>query len=274
MAKGKTIEKGLIKPVALQQGRAEFCILGKTPLIYNSVSFHARGELLLPRGRLNAAEKATSLKHVPLEEYRESIYRFRDEQVDQTVLALPCRMFKAAIAMVAKRIPGATTAEIKQLVWVEQDMVPLYGVPQLYMALVRNSDINRTPDIRTRAIVPQWGCRITLQYAMPQLNFESVATLLANAGILNGVGDYRQEKGAGSYGQFELVKPDNPQFRAVQKLGAKQQLPALKEPDCYDQDTEELLEWYTQEVSKRDMPVSNRRSRRVDKNGGDDSLAH
>jgi hypothetical protein len=51
-----------------------FCIMGTTPLIHNRMSQKVLQTLLCPAPRKNAAEKAQSLKHNPLEEYRNSPY--------------------------------------------------------------------------------------------------------------------------------------------------------------------------------------------------------
>ena len=56
-------------------GVASVWVKGMTPLIYNAMSAKVRGELLLPKGKKSAAEKATTLKHDPLAEYRASVYR-------------------------------------------------------------------------------------------------------------------------------------------------------------------------------------------------------
>lgn len=242
-----------IVPVPIKQGECPYYILGVTPLVYNAMSFKVMCELLKPKGRKTTAEKATSLKHDPLKEFRDSVYRRRVAEIGPTRLLLPSNMFKAALAGVAKRVPGSTTAEMKQLVWVDGDANDLYGVPQLFMSVVRNSDISRTPDVRTRAIVPQWCCAINIKYVQPQLSAEAIGILLQAAGMLNGVGDYRQEKGAGNYGQFEIANGDDPRVKALIKNGGiKAQDAALKTPTYYDQQTEDLMAWFEQEIAKGD----------------------
>ena len=154
---------------------------------------------------------------------------------------------------VAKRVPGSSGAEINQLTWVEDDYVDLYGIPQLYMAVVRSAGINRTPDVRTRAIVPAWCCKISVTYVVPQLSADTIVRLLSAAGLLNGVGDGRQEKGAFSFGQFVLVGRDDEAVDTLMRTcGMAAQDGALESPTYYDQETEELLTWFNQEMSKRD----------------------
>ena len=49
-------------------------ILGTSPIILNRMSEKVRHELLLPKGRKTAADKAGTLKHDPLSEFRSSPY--------------------------------------------------------------------------------------------------------------------------------------------------------------------------------------------------------
>lgn len=242
-----------ITPLVIQRGRVVFNLVGNTPLIYNAMSFKSRTQLLKPSGRKTAAEKATTLKHNPIEEYRSSVYRRQDGDVGPTRLILPAIMFKKALSNVAVRIPGSKKTEINQLTWVEGVHVDLYGVPQLFMSVVRSADMNRTPDIRTRAIVPEWACRVSIQYVQPMLNGTTVSTLLEAAGLLMGVGDFRQEKGSGSFGQFRQVADDDVDFlRIVAEGGMDAQDKSLSTPATYDQETEELFSWFTKEASKMD----------------------
>jgi hypothetical protein len=99
---------------------------------------------------------------------------------------------------------------------------------------------------------------VTFRFAMPLLTEGQVANLLAMAGVLRGVGGWRQEKGSASYGQFELVSQDNPDFKRICKTGGRAaQDAALKDPEFYDGDTEELFRWFEAEVSRRHRDKGN-----------------
>ena len=80
------------------------------------------------------------------------------------------------------------------------------------MSITRSADKNRTPDVRTRAILPEWACKLRIAYTKPILREQAIFNLLAAAGLQSGVGDWRQEKGSGSYGAFKLVNADDPDF--------------------------------------------------------------
>ena len=68
--------------------------------------------------------------------------------------------------------------------------------------------MNRTPDIRTRAFLPRWCAVISVAFVTPTLSAHSVVSLLANAGAIIGIGDFRQGKGKGSYGCFSVAGDD------------------------------------------------------------------
>jgi hypothetical protein len=230
-------------------GVASVWVKGSTPLIYNSMSAKVKGELLLPKGRKTTAEKATTLKHDPMEEYRASVYRRGGK--GETRLVFPSTAFKnAAIGAVRHINAGVTMVQMKQLIWVNGDTVDVYGVPKMLMSVVRSADMNKTPDVRTRAILPEWVCKLSIRYVMPNLNETSVARLLEAGGLLNGVGDFRQEKGKGNYGQFSLA--DEKDCKAVIASGGmRAQDAALEKPEFYDTETEELFGWYLDERKRR-----------------------
>ena len=231
-------------------GVASVWVKGMTPLIYNAMSAKVRGELLLPKGKKSAAEKATTLKHDPLAEYRASVYR-RMGNAGETRLTFPATAFKnAAIGAVRHLDAGVTMVQMKQLIWVCGDIVSVYGMPQLHMAVVRSADMNKTPDVRTRAILPEWCCRLRIQFVKPNLNETALARLLEAGGLLNGVGDFRQEKGKGNYGQFEIASEAECRD-IISRGGMKEQDNALESPEFYASETAELYGWSVEERKRR-----------------------
>lgn len=237
-------------------GVMDFCILGTSPIIMNRMSAKAKGELLAPKGRKNAAEKASTLKHDPYAEFRESPYVMAGDD-SPTYLGLLPTAFKRAMMTAALDMPGAKKAQIGRLVSVDWGMQPVHGIPKLFMAVTRSADINRTPDIRSRVIVPKWACRLTVTFVKPMIREQSVANLLAAAGIQSGVGDWRQEKGSGSYGWFRLVGADDPEWkRIVTEGGRAAQIAAMENPEPYDDETAELLGWFDVEAKRRGFKVA------------------
>jgi hypothetical protein len=127
--------------------------------------------------------------------------------------------------------------------------VDIYGVPQLLMSVVRSADIKQTPDIRTRAIIPEWCCEVTIRFAQPLMTAKQIATLLHAGGILCGIGDWRQEKGSGSFGQFRLCRATDADYkRIIREGGCAAQDRALEKFDCYDDESQEQLAEYSAEL--------------------------
>lgn len=245
-----------VQIVELKRARIVYHVVGETPLLMNSMSVKAQRELLLPRGRKTAVEKQGSLKHEPLQEYRDSIYRAR--RGSDTVLALLNTQFKAALCTAALDIPGAKKAQIGRLTSIEGgERLPLYGVPEIFCSVVRSADINKTPDIRTRCIVPRWACTVEVTYTVPVLNATVISSLFATAGYTMGVGDWRPQKGSGTFGRWRIVEPDDKEYLDIIKTGgAEAQQAALDNPAPYDDETEELLSWYDVEVKRRGLKVA------------------
>lgn len=252
MSKGKTITNTTeITILEVNQGQLDVAIVGVSPFIYNAMSTKTWHELLMPSPKKNAAEKAANLKHNPIEEYRGSVYHFREDD-KATRLNFPSVAFKKAMASAALDIPGANKSQIGRLVWVAGERSEMFGVPQIYCAIVRSADMNRTPDVRTRAILPEWACRISLRYMTPILKEQTIANLLAAAGFTQGVGDGRQQKGSLSFGQFRLCSLDDPDFVRICKTGGRAaQDAALESPEAYDEETERLLAWFNEERVRR-----------------------
>lgn len=244
--KSETIDIQPIKSLSVA-----ISVLGTRPLILNRMAEKAKRELLLPKGRKTVAEKASSLKHDPLAEFAASPYVLHDDDAP-TYLGHLASAFKGAMMSAALRLPGATKTEIGQLLWVEGDVVPVWGVPELLMSVVRSADVGKTPDVRTRVVVPEWAASVVVTFSVPLLNERSVVNLLAAAGQICGVGDWRPEKGRGTYGQFTLVDPDDARFaRIVASGGRAAQLAAMAQPQAYDAETAELLSWFDLELKTR-----------------------
>lgn len=232
----------------LRVGSITVWLKGRTPLICNRMAGKAMRELLCPRGRKGKAEREQSLKHDPMSEFRNSMSCRVGK--GPTRLIFPSPAVKGAIASAALETKGTSKAQIGRLVWVKNYSCDLYGVPQLHMAVVRSADMNKTPDVRTRAILAEWCLSATLQFVQPQMNEKVVAQLLANGGIIIGIGDFRQEKGKGNHGQFDVVMESDCR-EIIANGGMKQQDEAIKSPTCFDAETEELLAWFGEEVKSR-----------------------
>lgn len=234
-----------------KQGRIKVALLGTTPFICNRQSEKTMRELLLPAIKLNRSAREQVLKHNPIEEYRSSPYM--DNNPDSpTAILMKGGAFKSAACDSAVDTADLKAAQVRRLVSVPDFYVSMYGVPKLSIMDVRSAGINRTPDMRTRAILPEWCAIVTFTYVMPQMNETKLINLIANGGITRGVGDGRTEKGALDFGQYTVVGLTDPTIKMIMAAGSrKAQLAALEKPQCYDQNSEDLLLWFEQEVQER-----------------------
>jgi hypothetical protein len=239
----------------MSQSVATFCVLGVTPLICNRMSEKSKWDLLMGGGKKNAAEKASSAKHDPMKEYRESPYTTKDDSYP-TRIQLLSSMFKGAMKTAALDLPGTNKSKVGRLVWVESDRVPVWGIPQMMMSVVRSADMNKTPDIRTRAILPEWAAKITIRFADSVIKLPSLANLLNSGGKSSGIGDWRIEKGSGNYGAYRIVMEDDPQFQEIVRNGGRaEQDAALDNPLFYDDETESMYSWFVVEAKRRGFKV-------------------
>jgi hypothetical protein len=206
---------------------------------------------LLAGTKKKTAAERVAIKHHPYEEYRDSAEILPD---GPTALGLRIVALKAAMCTAAIETPGVTKSSCQRLLFMPGEYAPLYGVPKLRMDVVRSADINRTPDVRSRAYLERWGAEIEIQHVLPQLPVSAVVTLACNAGVLIGIGDFRQEKGKGAFGSFRVITPetDDPEWDdLVANHGRDAQLAALENPEPADRDTADLLEFYRAEVKRR-----------------------
>jgi hypothetical protein len=247
MAKAKGIVEAIeVEP--LRVGSMQVWLKGRTPLICNRMAGKAMRDLLLPRGRKTKAEKEQMLKHDPLNEFRNSMNTRSGK--GPTRLTFPSPAIKGAMATAALETKGTNKTQIGRLVWVKGYSCDLYGSPQLLMSVVRSADMNKTPDVRTRAILTDWCLPVTIQYVKPQMSENAILQLLSNGGIIVGIGDFRQEKGKGSFGQFEVATKED--CAAIMKDGGlKRQDAAIKKPTFFDAESEELFSWFSAEVQNR-----------------------
>lgn len=259
----------------LHQGVMTFNLLGSTPFLCNRMSQKVKMELLMPQGRKNKADRAQTLKHEPLREYRDSPYKHADDH--DARLFYPGAAFKQAIATAALDMPGASKAEIGRLVRIEEYNVGIFGIPTLRMDIVRQAGFTRAPDVRTRACLGDWAAVISVRFAKPLLNEKTIGNLLAAAGQFVGVGDGRQEKGKLSCGLFDIVADDHPTFNALVKHGGRAaQDAALASPAMWDDETQELYSWFYDELDRRGRTSESTKTkdakRRAKENGADEVI--
>lgn len=250
MAKTPKTDSTEIQVQPLKRAHHVLRIIGTTGLYQNRMSNKVMQGLLVGTKKKTRAERV-DIKHDPFREFRMSMERMEE---GPTALGLRVVAVKAAMCTAALETPGLTKSSTQRLLFMPGDLTSLYGVPKLRLDVVRSADINRTPDIRSRAFLAKWAASIPISFVTPQLSIQSVVSLLSNAGILVGVGDFRQEKGKGAFGSFRVIgddQPDSEWDEIIATGGREAQLKAIENPAFADRDTEDLMQFYEQEVSRR-----------------------
>jgi len=247
----KKAEAGTLHIDALKQGRVTLRMIGTTPLYFNAMSAKAKRTLLIGGGKKTAAERK-ELKHDPEQEFRDSVYRLPS---GPTLLGFPAPGVKGAMATAALETPGVTKTSVQRLIFLPEQKIKVWGKPFLKMDVVRSADMARTPDVRTRAFLPRWCAEVDIAFVRPTLSVHSVVSLLSNAGVIVGIGDFRQEKGRGSYGTFSVAGDDlgdwSDYWSEVTAEGRAVQEAAMADPEYADDETAELMAMLDEERAKR-----------------------
>ena len=243
MALAKKQTDGAIHIDALNRGRVTLRIIGTMPLYMNSMSLKAKQTLLAGGGRKTAAQKK-ELKHNPEEEFRQSAHT---KSTGETLLCFPASGVKSAMATAALETAGITKTSVQKNISLPQEVIQIWGKPYLKLDVVRSADMNRTPDIRSRAFLPRWIAEVDIAFTMPTFSAHTIVTLLANAGQVVGIGDFRQEKGRGGYGTFSVAGDDlgdlQEYWDELKEEGRSVQKAAMDDPEYADRTTGELMEF-------------------------------
>jgi hypothetical protein len=251
----KDMKSSEIHVTEIELGYSIFYLHGTTPIVFNKMSGRGKRDLLLPPKKKTAADKAIQLKHDPIAEFRSSVHYMPPGS--KTLLGFPAGGIKRAMASIAVDMPGSSKAQIGRLVRVTADdkltnLVCVWGLPKLFMQIVRNSDIKHTPDVHTVAKIDEWLIRIQVWYPRVLLNPTSIFNLLHAAGMFIGLGDGRQEKGKLDNGSFEVFTQDGAdKFKDILKIGYKEQEKAMEKAEPYSAEELELLTWYNEQLKIR-----------------------
>ncbi len=236
----------------VKQGVIKLRMIGQTPMYFNSMSSKAMRDLLIGGGKKTAAEKQ-DIKNNPEQEFRESVYT---KTKGDTLLCFPAAGVKGSMVTSALETAGIKSTNVKRLVFLPESQIQIWGKPYLKMDIVRSADINKTPDVRTRAYLPNWCSEITIKYVTPTLNANGIVSLLTNAGLIVGLGDFRQEKGRGSYGTFSVTSAEDmgehqEAWDEITKEAREVQELAMEYPECADEQTAELMRLMQEERLRR-----------------------
>ena len=241
---------------ALQHANITLRLIGTTPFYYNSMSVKAKRDLLIGSAPKTTAEKR-EIKHNPEEEFRDSVYK---KSHGKTHLYFPPAAIKQAMATAAIETKGVAKTNVQRLIFLPELETEIYGRPYLKIDTVRMANINKTPDMRTRAYLPRWCAEVDIAYVQPTLSAYSIVSLLTNAGSIVGIGDFRQEKGRGSFGTFQVLTEDSmgsfqEEWDELMLEGRDVQQEALDNPEYADDQTAELMAFMEEERMRRDVTL-------------------
>ena len=165
----KTTTESINIPV-LKQGLIKLRLIGQTPMYFNSMSSKAKRDLLVGAGRKTAAEKK-EIKHNPEQEFVDS---FHTQPKGKTLLCFPAAGVKGAMATAALETAGVNKTSVNRLIFLPQTNINIWGKPYLKIDVVRSADMNKTPDMRTRAYLPDWCAEIEIRFVTPTFSNASI----------------------------------------------------------------------------------------------------
>lgn len=249
----KKKDDGIINIETMPRVETSFAIIGTEPLIMNKMPPQAVKDLIFPPQKKKKEAEVQKLKHIPLNEFRHSAHTAEDLP---TWLCFPSSGVRRAMTQAATDIKGVTKAQLNRLMWVNGNFIPIWGKPVVRMDTVTTGGINKAKDIRTRCCVPGWCAVVSITYADSVFNKKQLGNLLMEAGRSCGLGDYRTEKGSGTYGQFTVCNPSDPAFKKLQKFAKVEQIKAMEAAEPIDDEVAEILIWFEEELERRGMKVA------------------
>ena len=237
-----------VKAVEVQRIRMDEMTVrlrGITGLYCHRMTAKAKYETLVGGTRKTTADKVL-MRHDPRAEFLDSM-EVMEGWHPNSHIAIPSVAIKKAMMTSSLTVSGVTKEDVKRLIFMPDEWVPVFGIPRIRVDITRLPTPNNPPDARSRAYFRDWGTTVTIRFAKPKMHETAVVALLYNAGIICGIGDFRQERGAGNYGTFEPWEEEfdsklldrNAQWEAIQNV----------EPD--NDTTRGMLEEYDAEASRR-----------------------
>ena len=195
-------------------------VLGTTPLITHSWSEKAKREMLGTQLKVIRGGKAA---RDPNQDYVDSLYQMGDG-----VYGFPATGLKKAILAPAHKDRGIARSSTQQALWIHHEMVrvqPAFAGAICDMPLIRI--IGAKPEMREdmgrvgvglskkatllyRAQFWPWAFYVTGQINQDVISLDTLATLIYEAGLICGIGEWRNEKN-GIFGAFKVANEEESQ---------------------------------------------------------------
>jgi len=189
----------------------EFQVRGTAPYVQHR--FWKKAEMMEEQGK-GTTKQSKSKKVRPPKDF-EKDYEQSKHVSTEGWIGIPAPAFRNAMIS-ACRVSGFVMTRAKLSVFIlpdgfDQDdgtpLVKIKGKPQMHTSRVRND--NGSPDIRSRAMFPAWGCTLRVRYDGDQFSSIDIANLIERAGLQVGIGEGRPDspKGTGmGWGTFTTGK--------------------------------------------------------------------
>jgi hypothetical protein len=189
-------------------------LIGDTPLITHAWSEKAKREMLSKQVK---ATKAGKEARDPQADFVNSLYEMGDG-----MYGFPAMGFKNCILSAAHKDKGIARSVVMSALYLDADMVrtrpalagavcdmPLIRIfgskPEMREDMVRiGAGMQKTANLAYRGQFTVWAVRLTGRINTTVLSTEALAFLIHDAGMGNGVGEWRNEK-KGMFGAFHLA---------------------------------------------------------------------
>lgn len=188
--------------------RIKVPIIGTSPLIMHNWSEKQKKAMLdSQQGR-----KAVKTVRDPQADYQSSFYRIKEDDDQHDRYGFPVTGFKAAIVGAARFYGKAIKmTELRQFLFMRgiltkadpQQLVEIFGEPEMREDVVRLGGMTRSADLRYRAEFKQWSAVLDVTFVDTSLAQQSVLSLIDAAGLGVGVGEWRPEK-RGEFGCWQI----------------------------------------------------------------------
>jgi hypothetical protein len=211
-AGGKTRERTTIQIALPRFGVVPLYVTGQlgSPLIMHRWGKKAIREML---GKHMGHDIPQADKQ-PFEDFVDTLYR----EPKTGEMAVRSVMFKAAMLAALRETPGVTRADAITGISILGELSPIYGQPTNRLDPVKIGPWDaRVSDLRFRGEYADWLAVLTFRYNTAAISLTAIHNLLATAGALYGVGEWRPTRN-GVNGLFSVVEKTEAE-KLMKRLG-------------------------------------------------------
>jgi len=195
----------------------EVWIVGSTPLITHAWSEKARREMLQKQVKAVRAGRET---RDPQADFVNSLY-----EMGNNSYGFPSTGVKKCFLSSAHKDKGIPRTTVLASLWIDAKMIrcrpalagavcdmPLLriysGSPEMREDMVKiGSGLNKVANLAYRGQFRIWAMKITGRYNPVSINPEVMRMLIAESGVADGLGEWRNSKG-GVFGEFHIADED------------------------------------------------------------------